>query len=197
MKMEKLKNRYLVLRHGESKANAAEIILSDPEEGIKKKYTLTLEGENQIRRSVEQAKEGGLLDGVTIIYSSPFSRSKKSAEISKEVLDIKDEIRFDDRLRERWFGVFDKKDNDNYHRVWNLDKENPKHKEFEVESAQEVQERALSLIKDLEDKYANKKILLVSHGDVLQIMQTGVLNKSAKEHRQLPHLNVAEIRELK
>ena len=81
--------------------------------------------------------------------------------------------------------------------MWDIDKENPKHKEFEVESAQEVQERILSLVNDLENQYSGEKILLVSHGDVLQILQTGFLNQSPDSHREIPHLKTAEIKELK
>jgi len=194
---KKLKNRYLIIRHGESKANMAEIILSHPEEGIKEDYTLTAEGDNQVRKSIEGTKREGLLDKETIIYSSPFSRCKRTAEITKEVLGTKNEIIFDDRLRERWFGTLEKQHNSNYQAVWDIDKENPKHKEFEVESAQEVQERILSLVNDLENQYSGEKILLVSHGDVLQILQTGFLNQSPGSHREIPHLKTAEIKELK
>lgn len=79
---KKLKNRYFIIRHGESKANVAEIILSHPEEGMKENYTLTAKGENQVRTSVEKVKYQGILDNETIIYSSPFSRCKKTAEIT-------------------------------------------------------------------------------------------------------------------
>ena len=192
-----LNNKYFVLRHGQSKANVAKIILSHPKEGKKEKYTLTFEGENQVRKSVEGAKKEKLLDGKTIIYSSPFSRCKKTAEIAKEVLGVKYEILFDDRLRERWFGDLEKTSNSGYQKVWDIDKENPKHKEFNVESAKEVQERTVSLIKELEKKYKNKNILLVSHGDTLHIMHTGFHKKSPAVHRELKHLETAEIRELK
>lgn len=155
-----------------------------------------MEGENQVRISVEKNKYKGILDNETIIYSSRFSRCKKTAEITKEVLGVKNEIIFDERLRERWFGIFEKQHNSNYQKVWDFDKENPEHKEFEVESAKEVQERTISPIKYLEEKYTNKNILLISHGDVLQMLQAEFLSKPEKEHRQLVHLHFAEIRKL-
>lgn len=193
----KLKNRYFVLRHGESKANVAEIILSHLENGVKEEYTLTEKGEEQVSNSVEKMKSEDLLDENTTIYSSPFSRCKKTAEIAKEILGVKDEIHFDDRLRERNFGDLEKTHNSNYQKVWDKDIENPHHKHNNVESAYEVQERTRSLIEELEEKFNGQKILLVSHGDALQILQTGFLGKSPKEHRQLEHLKTAEIRELK
>lgn len=81
-----LSNRYFILRHGESTVNVAGIILSHPEEGTKEEHTLTAEGENQVRKSVAQAKSDNVLGEDTIIYSSPFSRCKRTAEIAKEIL---------------------------------------------------------------------------------------------------------------
>lgn len=194
---KKLKNKYFLIRHGESNANVAEIILSHPEHGTNEEFTLTKNGEKQVMDSAKKAKSDGLLDDKTIIYSSPFSRCKRTAEIAKEILGVKNEIHFDVRLRERWFGDFERTHNSNYQKVWDVDVNNPNHKNFNVESAQEVQGRMISLIKDLEKEYVNKKILLVSHGDALQILQTGFLDKSPSQHGSLSHLKTAEIRELK
>ena len=99
-------------------------------------------------------------------------------------------------MRERWFGDWEKQHNSKYQKVWDEDVLDAEHKKFNVESAQTVQDRTISLIHDLETQHTGKKILLVSHGDALQIMQTGFLSKSPKVHRELPHLNTAEIREL-
>ena len=46
------------------------------------------------------------------------------------------------------------------------------------------------------EEYKGKKILLVSHGDVLQILHTYFSGKPANHHRLIPHLETAEIREL-
>ncbi len=185
------------MRHGESKANIAKIILSHPEHGTHEDFTLTQNGEKQVRNSTQRAKIEGLLDNETVIYSSPFSRCKKTAEIAKEILGVKDKIHFDDRLEERFFGDFEGTHNSNYQKVWDIDANDPDHKDFNVESTQEVQDRTTRLMNDLENMYFNKKILLISHGDALQILQTGFINKSPKEHRNLSHLHTAEIRELK
>jgi len=195
--VEKLHNRYFVLRHGESKANTAKIVLSHLQEGKKEEWSLTPRGEIQVRNSVSRAKVEGLLNEDTIIYSSPFSRTKRSAEIAKEVLNTNQEIFFDDRLRERWFGNFEKTHNSSYEKIWQKDKDDPGHTQGGVESTLEVQKRVTSLVVDLEKKYSGKTILLVSHGDALQILQTGFNKKLASTHRDLVHLETAEIRELK
>jgi len=119
--LKELKNRYFIIRHGESKANIAEIILSHSEHGTYEDFTLTQKGEEQVRDSAKKAKMEGFLDSKTIIYSSPFSRCKRTAEIAKEVLDVKDKIHFDGRLRERYFGDFERTHSGNYQKVWDID----------------------------------------------------------------------------
>jgi len=136
-----------------------------------------------------------LLGSDTIIYSSPFSRTKKTAEIAKEILGVKSEIIFDERLRKRWFGDWEKTDHSAYEKVWEDDEKNPEHKEKNVESIAEVLKRTMSLIKDLEERYGGKNILLVSHEDALKILQTGFQNVSPAMHTKLG-IHTAEIRKL-
>ena len=174
--------------------NIRGVILSHLEEGKKAENTLTENGEGQVRASTGEAKEQGMLGVDTIIYSSPFSRCKRTAEIAKEVLGVRAEIIFDDRLRERWFGDWEGTGNANYQKVWDDDALDPDHKKAGVESAAEVVARVSGFIRDLETRYAGKNILLVSHGDALQILQTFFENKPSSTHRSLRHLKVAEIR---
>ncbi|MFA6190543.1 MAG: histidine phosphatase family protein [Candidatus Staskawiczbacteria bacterium] len=194
--MKKINNKYFVLRHGESKANVLEIILSHLKDGMMEEFTLSEKGEQQVRDSVKKEKNNGELDEKTIIYSSPFSRTKKTAEIAREVLGVKEEITFDNRLRERWFGELDKTHNSNYHKIWSKDGDNPNHKDFGSESAMEVGERIVSLFEDLEEKYKNRNILLVSHADILLILQAYINGNSPATHRSLEYLLNAEIRKL-
>jgi broad specificity phosphatase PhoE len=50
---------------------------------------------------------------------------------------------------------------------------------------------------DLERRYSGRAILLVSHGDPLQILQAGFLLIDPSGHRSLPPLETAEIRPLR
>lgn len=185
-----------MLRHGQSNPNVAGIILSHPEDGRNPRYTLTPKGEADVLTSAQKARDEGLLDTDTLIVSSPFSRCVRTAEIVREAVGIEAEILLDDRLRERWFGDWEKTSNKNYQKVWDADRVNPAHILAGVESANDVQNRVLAFIKDLEERYVGKTILLVSHGDALQILQTGIEERSAAEHRDVPHLETAEIRKL-
>lgn len=192
--LSQLQNQYFVLRHGKSEANEQEIILSNPEEGIIR-YGLTEEGKEQVRKSVQEAKEKGLLDKATIIYSSDFVRCRETSEITKNILGC-DIIHLNKALRERSFGEWEKTHQSNYQKIWNIDSINSKHRMYGVENVYDVLKRITSLILELEAKHKGECILLVSHGDVLQILQTAFEKVSPTKHRQLPHLQTAEIREL-
>jgi probable phosphoglycerate mutase len=196
MRRHQFKNIYFLLRHGESVPNIRGVILSHLEEGKKDGHTLTENGEEQVRHSVQEARARGLLTEDVVIFSSPFSRCRKTAEIAKEVLGVHAEIIFDDRLRERWFGDWEGTSNIHYQNVWDDDVLDPNHKHAGVESTTEVVARVSGLIHDLEARYAGKNILLVSHGDALQILQTFFENKPSALHRELRHLKVAEVRKV-
>ncbi|MGH7238518.1 MAG: histidine phosphatase family protein [Candidatus Saccharimonadales bacterium] len=192
--MKSLNNQYFILRHGESKANVAHILLSHPKDGTVG-FGLTKKGRGQVKKSVLKAEKEKLLDGDAIIYSSDFLRAKETAEIAGKLLGIK-KIHFHKNLRERYFGQYDKTSLDNIKIAWEYDRKNPNHKYRRVESPNKVLKRALVLIKQLEKKYQGKKILLVSHGDVSQILLTHFFKKPASHHREIPHMETAELREL-
>ena len=192
---EKLKNRYFIIRHGESKANVANILLSHPIEGIIS-FGLSKKGKKQVKDSILKSKKNKLLDSDVIIYSSDFLRAKETAEIAKKLLGIK-KINFHKNLRERYFGKYDKTSLNNIKIAWEHDEKNPNHKRKGIESPNKVLKRTLAVIGELEKKYKDKKILLVSHGDVLQILHTYFSKKPVSQHRKIPHLETAEVRELK
>jgi len=194
MNLKSLKNNYFILRHGKSSANEEGIIISDPKNGILS-YGLVEEGRQQVKASAKKAKEEKVLDKKTIIVSSDFSRALETAEITREVLGC-GQVIVSTKLRERNFGDWEKTHNSNYQRVWDDDIKDANHKVNNDESAQEVLDRTSSLINDLEEEYTGKNILLISHGDALQILQTAFEKVSPSHHRTLRHLETAEIRRL-
>ncbi len=187
-------NHYFILRHGQSEANTLEIIISNPAEGIAS-YGLTPTGHTQVSSSVQAAKAHHQLDSSTVIYSSDFKRCRDSAEIVQVILGCPPP-HFTSALRERFFGSWDHTHNGNYQKVWSLDEQNPAHKTDNVESTIEVLQRTTALIHQLEAIYQGAHILLISHGDALQILQTAFDHTSPAHHRHLPHLATAEIRQL-
>ena len=52
-------------------------------------------------------------------------------------------------------------------------------------------------ITECETSFSGQSLLLVSHGDALQILQTTFQKEDASRHRSQQHLETAEIRRLK
>lgn len=179
------------MRHGRSLANEAGLIISSPADGALVKYGLSEVGRGQ----TAVAAQNSPLNSKVLIYSSDFSRARQTAEIVRQIINA-DRVAITEALRERYFGDWDKTSHDNYQKVWALDQRLDKTHQNNVEPLSSVLERAMQLIADIEDKHSAKTILLVSHGDTLQILQAGLVGSSPTKHRDLPHLETAEIRRL-
>jgi len=180
------------MRHGQSLGNQQGIIVSDPANGCAG-FGLSERGREQVRASLQR---DGMLDADTLIVSSDFRRAHESAGIAHALLDCRSPLEFDVRLRERNFGEFELGPDSAYEEVWQQDELNPDSAYRAVESVNQVMARVTALIADFEQRYAQRSLLLVSHGDALQILQTAFARREASAHRQLEHLHTAEIRQL-
>ena len=189
--VDRLANRFSVMRHAESKANAAGIIVSRIAADRQGDYGLTEHG----RQQALAAARGSGLPGDTVIYSSDFSRASQTAQIVRGYLDAP-EVVIAEALRERCFGDWDGSAASNYARVWAADEADPVHPDGGVEPAAAVLDRATALVAQLERRYRGRDILLVSHGDTLQILQAGFAGLDPSRHRTVPNLATAEIRRL-
>lgn len=187
-----LENRYFAMRHGHSLANQQGIIVSHPENGCEQ-FGLSELGQSQVKQSL--TRENGL-DGSTILLSSDFRRARESAQIVHQMLDCAADISFESRLRERHFGELELTSDDRYKEVWLEDALNPDSQPNGCESVNQVMARVTALVVHCEESYADKTILLISHGDALQILQTAFARLDGARHRQLQHLHTAEIRRL-
>jgi len=190
LELDRLQNRYFAMRHGHSMANQAGLIVSHPQNGCAK-YGLSELGRAQVIQALQQDVH---LDHETLIVSSDFKRAAESARIASEHLACKIPLRFEERLRERYFGRLELKADRDYQVVWREDAVNPDSEFDGVESANRVMKRVTSLILDLETMHSDQNILLVSHGDALQLLQTAFHKLDASRHRSLVHLETAEIR---
>ena len=190
-----LKNRYFVLRHGESLANIEGLIVSTAENGVLK-YGLSDEGRSQVKQSVTRALENNELDANTRIISSDFKRAHESAKIAHDLLSSKHPIELGAKLRERDFGNFELMDNSHYQTVWDNDAIDSSHTIDNAESADAVMQRATAVVVSLEKKFTGETFLLVAHGDTLQILQTAFKKQPASKQREMTHLETAEIRAL-
>ena len=189
---ERLTNRYRVMRHGESKANARGIIVSRIETDRSGDFGLSGLG----RRQVAAAALACGLPADAVICSSDFSRARQTAEIVRAQLGAPPAV-LARALRERCFGDLEGSATGNYARVWAADEARTRPADDGVEPPAAVLDRATALVADLERRYHDRDILLVSHGDTLQILQAGFLRMDPAAHRRLPPLAVAEIRALR
>ncbi len=185
-----MQNRYFLMRHGESQANKADLIISDPQVGCKL-YGLTTRGREQVRDSV---KASGL-PAQTKIVSSDFKRAKDTAKIARETLGAA-EVLIEPGLRERYFGKLDGHSGQRYEEVWAVDKVELANTPFGAESPLYLARRLQKTMTKLEQRFQNQTVLLVSHGDPLRFLQILMADRSLKEHATIAFFKPAEIRPL-
>jgi broad specificity phosphatase PhoE len=191
-RVDRLANRFSVMRHGQSKANVAGVIVSRVDTDRRGDYGLSEPGRQQV---LAAARDCGL-PGDTVICSSDFSRARETAEIVRAQLGPAPVV-IAAALRERSFGAWEGSSSGNYAQVWAADEANPDDPDGNVEPAAAVLDRMSELVVDLDRRYSGRDILLVSHGDPLQILQAGFLRIDPSRHRSLPALETAEIRQLR
>lgn len=184
-------NHYYVMRHGQSLANHKGIIVSHAINAISK-YGLTTRGCEQVTEAALKTR----LDSNTIIVSSDYKRAVETAEIMKSVLSCPSPVRLEQNLRERDFGKLELTDQQNYNNVWQQDLSDSSGSTDTVESVEKTLARALKVIYQLELDYQNQTILLVGHGDVLQILLAHNKHINPRLHRSLNNLANADIRSL-
>ena len=176
------------MRHGESFANRNGVIVSSPDVGLNQ-YPLTGQGVSSV---AEKAVSSRFDSQIKIIHSD-FLRTTQTAQIVAEVVDCH-QIQPSEALRERYFGEFDGLSDEHYSSVWQMDKQGViKH---DVESIASVLQRMLSCVWELEKEHQNRTILIVSHGDCLQILLSWFQGLRPSLHRQIPTMKPAAIRSL-
>lgn len=149
------RNRYFVMRHGESENNVQNILgtlLSD-------KHHVTEKGREQTKAVTGKLKK----EGIDVVVSSPILRAKETAEIAGEALGIpKESIVLDERFREISGGEFEGKHADEYHRHFKLVKERFE-KKVGGEDYRDIKRRVGDALASLESEYEGKNILIVTH----------------------------------
>ena len=149
--------------------------------------------------------------GGIIVVASPFRRTQETASefcgVWSKMVNASAAHRTSDNLRERDFGCYELTDDSNYAGIWARDalegvpmgcggKTGYACSQYAtVETPSQVWERVAELIEELESFVVEPTtIILVSHGDTLQITQTAFSGKPLSQHRCLPPLKQAEWR---
>ena len=188
-----LRNEYYALRHGWSKANEAGVIVSRIDSGARLEYGLHATGMEQASAAGEAFRDI-VGERPVAILSSDFSRTFQTAKIVAAAVGA--DVVAEPALRERDFGDFELGPNTAYDQVWARDAVDASHTDNQVEAAAAVLERAAGAVRRVEGAREGHVVLLVSHGDCLQILQTAFAGVDVARHRSLPHLETCELRRL-
>lgn len=182
-----------VLRHGESTANVEGLIVSRPGPRALREVGLTERGRAQVRAASARARELGLGPSALIV-SSDFARARETAEEFARGLGAA-APHLEQRLRERSFGLHDEGPASAYDGVWAIDRERGVH-DGEVEQVTAVAQRVLEVLREADAAAGTAPVVLVAHGDVLQIALALGAGRDPHDHREVPHLGNAELRRL-
>lgn len=174
-KTKKSGNTYFVMRHGEAQANAVQVLDShrDPANH------LTEKGRGEVLAEAKKLSKGS----VDLIIASPFPRTQETAGIVREVLGLPESaVMTDERLIELNHGVYSgglvgewrKK---GFGSVAERFAQAPQ----DGETFWEVRRRMGELLFELERRYVNKKILIVSHGNPLWLVRAVATHSSLSD----------------
>ncbi len=171
--IKEVHNDYFILRHAHTKYTS-ELTNTIYPESAHFELGITEEGEEDIKELIPVLKE----KEINLIISSDYLRTQMTSKIIAENLDLK--VNFDKRLRDIDLGVYKGKSKDDFYEVITPEKmfyKGPKKGESWLECIKRTEE----VIKELEEKYENKNILIVSHGDPLWLLEKGIAKKDPVE----------------
>ena len=216
METQSMKNHYFILRHGETPGNKKNIVFCWPE----KFYNpLTEKGRKQIEKAAKELKKRKVNElrssprcadacVIDLIFSSDLLRTKQTAGIIAKELKIKP--KFDKRLREVNIGVLNGKPIDEIGRFWDKEKKlSPLEyykKRFKIapprgENYVDIEKRMGAFIKDIDEKYKLRNILIISHKRPLTLLEKVIYGYDFKKFVKIimenKEIKMGEVRKLK
>lgn len=149
-------NNYFLARHGEADHNVKDFLSANNDVVS----NLTKKGREQAKKAGQGLKS----EKIDMIFCSPLIRTKDTAEIIAEEIGFdKKEIIIDDRITETQTGVLNGQSSKEYQKLFKnlLDK-------FEIapekgETLSDIRRRIGDFIYDINKKYSDKNILIVTH----------------------------------
>ncbi len=174
-KVKKSGNKYLLMRHGEAENNIKSIWDSE----IKSTVKLTDKGVQQVKDSAITLKD----ENIDIIICSPLLRTKMTAELVAETIGYdKSQIIVDERLREiNPGGIYQGKHLDEFLDLFKFYKNRYTVKNEHGENYQDVKNRMMGFLYEIEQKYQGKNILIISHGSPILNMKIGAMGLQAND----------------
>lgn len=161
-------NKFFMTRHVQSDHNVGSWISADEE--TDKKSKITPLGLEQGHRLGKQLKE----IGIDVIYRSPFQRVAQTCDIFCQYVTAP--VFIDKRLRQFDCGVFNGKTWKERDAFFKNDFEKLTKRPTGGENFLDLKERMLAAFFDVNNSHKNNRILIVSHGNPLRILQVAALN---------------------
>ena len=177
-----------VIRHGQTDWNVAGKCQGRTD------IELNSTGIEQAKKAKTQLKDYK----IDLIICSPLKRARKTAEIINEAIDCK--IISDERIIERNCGNIEGTTKEEWPSIVNEDIDiinnyNLNWNKLKVEPIQNVCNRVWNLLDEIEEKYKDKNILLVTHGGTCRAINAYFNGIGENGHVQSAHIKNCEIRE--
>ena len=189
-----LHNHYHEMRHTDAESNAKRILAGDPAIALTG-FGATSEGKAKLAHIVRQRHEAG--EPVPdLIVATDLRRGAESAHLYSKTLGGAPVVILDPRLRERFWGVWEGTDENNCFHVYAHDRRDLHSHPHQAETVASMVGRVSSLILDLEQTYTGKRIVLIGHADILQMVDFVFSQPDIAHYTDIPYLKNAEIRKL-
>ena len=169
------KNKFTLVRHGESESNLGDIINSKDLD----LYGLTEKGIEEVNKSADVLKNG---DVVTKIYSSDFRRTKETAKIIAKAIGFDEsQIIYDSRLRECNGGVLDGQTWTDRSNLFKSEEDRVFLKPEGGESSYDVKKRVTEFMYEIDSLNKNENILIITHGLPIRMIKESVNGRTTRD----------------
>lgn len=171
-KLPKSGNTYTLMRHGEADNNTLGVVSNRADAS----HHLTEKGVQQVTDAVQKMAK------VDVIIASPFVRTKETAEIVAKSMGLDPKaIVYDERLGEVRTGDFNNKLVNEYHAYFENTFEKFIKPSPNGETLTEMKTRLTQALYEYDERYKNKKILIITHEYGVWLLHAGALGLNAEE----------------
>lgn len=155
------RNRYIFVRHGESLNNVQNLVNSDA--ATSQKYPLTPEGQRQAETLAKKLQSME----PSVVFSSPFLRTKQTAEAIAALAGSS--VQIDDRVGEFKTG-YDEKSHDTY-RAFSSTIDRFTEAPENGETFLDLRSRLYSFLHEVDQQHEDQTIVVVTHADPILVVE--------------------------
>ncbi len=170
---QKPRNRYLIMRHGQAESNVSGVVSGLPENS----HSLTEQGKVEVKEAAIKLKT----EKIDLIFVSPLVRTKQTADlVAKELGLAADQVVIDKRLQEVQTGVFNLRPIAEYRDYFPNTLEKFTKPAPGGETLLEMKNRLMNFLVEIDKKYHDKNVLIVTHEYAAWLLAAGAKGLSAE-----------------